>query len=100
MTNTVIVDIEVLPGTGGDVYSVVDGAIEVIQASGLNYAVGPMGTTVEGDLDSCLEVAKAAHRACFVGDVERCRLRSLRSASLLAERRLTGSSRSFEKMTQ
>ena len=71
MTNTVIVDIEVLPGTGGDVYSVVDGAIEVIQASGLNFAVGPMGTTVEGDLDSCLEVAKAAHRACFVGDVER-----------------------------
>lgn len=71
MSNTVIVDIEVLPGTGADAYSVVDRAIEVIQASGLKYAVGPMGTTVEGDLDTCLEVAKAAHRACFVGGVER-----------------------------
>ena len=44
MSNTVIVDIEVLPGTGADAYSVVDRAIEVIQASGLKYAVGPMGT--------------------------------------------------------
>ena len=71
MSNQVIVDIEVLPATGGEVYPIVDRAIEVIQASGLNYAVGPMGTTVEGDLDSCMEVAKAAHRACFVNGVER-----------------------------
>ena len=71
MSNTVIVDIEVLPGKGGDVYPIVDRAIEVIQESGLKYAVGPMGTTVEGDLDSCLEVAKAAHRACFVDGVAR-----------------------------
>ncbi len=71
MSNQVIVDIEVLPATGGEVYPIVDRAIEVIQASGLNYAVGPMGTTIEGDLDSCMEVAKAAHRACFVNGVER-----------------------------
>ena len=71
MSESVIVDIEVLPGTGGDVYAVVDRAIGVIQASGLKYEVGPMGTTVEGDLDSCLEVAKAAHRACFVDGVDR-----------------------------
>ena len=69
MSNPVNVDIQVLPSTGGDVYSIVDRAIEVIQASGLKYEVGPLGTTVEGDLDSCLEVAKAAHRACFVDGV-------------------------------
>ena len=71
MSNTVIVDIEVLPGTGEDAHAVVDQAIAVIEASGLRYEVGPMGTTVEGDLDSCLAVAKAAHRACFVDGVER-----------------------------
>ncbi len=69
MSNTVNVDIEVLPITGGNVYSIVDRAIEVIQASGLKYEVGPLGTTIEGDLDSCIEVAKAAHRACFVDGV-------------------------------
>ena len=71
MSNIVIVDIEVLPGAGGDVYPIVDRAIAVIQESGLKYQVGPMGTTVEGDLDSCIEVAKAAHRACFVDGVAR-----------------------------
>ncbi|MEM7126492.1 MAG: MTH1187 family thiamine-binding protein [Chloroflexota bacterium] len=71
MSNTVNVDIQVLPLTGQEVYPIVDRAIEIIQASGLKYEVGPMGTTVEGDLDACLEVAKAAHRACFVEDVPR-----------------------------
>lgn len=66
MENIVNVDIQVLPIAAGDVYALVDRAIGVIQESGLKYEVGPMGTTVEGGLDSCLEVAKAAHRACFV----------------------------------
>lgn len=65
MPNNVNVDIQALPITGGDIYSLVDRAIGVIQESGLKHEVGPMGTTVEGDLDECLEVAKAAHRACF-----------------------------------
>lgn len=71
MSNTVNVDIQVLPLTSEDVYPIVDRAIEVIQASGLKYEVGPMGTTLEGDLDTCMEVAKAAHRACFVDGVPR-----------------------------
>ncbi len=45
---------------------IVDKAIEAIQASGVKYEVGPLETTLEGDdLDQLLEVAKAAHRACF-----------------------------------
>lgn len=69
MSNIVNVDIQVLPLTSGDIYSIVDRAIKIIQDSGLKYEVGPMGTTIEGDLDACMEVAKAAHRACFVDGV-------------------------------
>ena len=71
MSNPVNVDIEVLPSTGGEVYSIVDRAIEVIQASGLKYEVGPLGTTVEGDLDSCMEVAKAPIAPALSNGVER-----------------------------
>ena len=70
MSHTVNVSIQVLPLTS-DPYPVVDRAIAVIQASGVKYEVGPMETTLEGDLDELLEVVKAAHRACFTGGVER-----------------------------
>ena len=69
MSDPVNVDIQVLPSTSGDVYAIVDRAIGVIQASGLKYEVGALGTTVEGDLETCLDVAKRAHRACFVDGV-------------------------------
>ena len=62
---TVNVGVQVLPLVD-DVYPVVDKAIAVIQASGVKYEVGPLETTLEGDdLDQLIEVAKAAHRACF-----------------------------------
>jgi uncharacterized protein (TIGR00106 family) len=62
---TVNVGVQVLPLVD-DVYPVVDKAIAVIQASGVKYEVGPLETTLEGDdLDELIEVAKAAHRACF-----------------------------------
>ena len=61
---TVNVSVQVLPLVE-DVYPVVDKAIEAIQASGVTYEVGPLETTMEGDLDTLLEVAKAAHLACF-----------------------------------
>lgn len=70
MSNIVTVDIQVLPLTGDDIYRIVDRAIAVIQASGLTHEVGPMGTTLEGDLDACLAVVKAAHRAGFVDGVQ------------------------------
>jgi uncharacterized protein (TIGR00106 family) len=59
------VGVQVLPLVE-DVYPVVDKAIEAIQKSGVKYEVGPLETTLEGDdLDKLIEVAKAAHRACF-----------------------------------
>jgi uncharacterized protein (TIGR00106 family) len=59
------VGVQVLPLVE-DVFPIVDKAIEAIQASGVKYEVGPLETTLEGDdLDQLIEVAKAAHRACF-----------------------------------
>ena len=70
MSEVVNVDVQVLP-LYEDPYPVVDKAIEVIAASGVKYEVGPLGTTLEGDLDQCLEVAKQAHKACFIEGVQR-----------------------------
>jgi uncharacterized protein (TIGR00106 family) len=35
----------------------------LIDASGLDYRVGPMGTVVEGDWDSIMRLAKQCHEA-------------------------------------
>jgi hypothetical protein len=49
----------------------VNQAIAAIAATGIKYEVGPMETTVEGDIDSALAAAKAAHLACFEAGAER-----------------------------
>lgn len=67
---TVNVAVQVLPLVE-DVFPVVDKAIQVIAASGLRYEVGPMETVLEGPLDRLLQVAKAAHLACFTAGAER-----------------------------
>lgn len=67
---TVNVAVQVLPIVD-DLYPVVDHAIEVIAASGVTYEVGPMETVMEGQLDELLEVAKAAHLACFEAGAQR-----------------------------
>jgi uncharacterized protein YqgV (UPF0045/DUF77 family) len=53
-----LVSIQILPKTpnGEDVIPYVDRAIDVIIASGLNYRVGPLETTMEGELRQCLQV--------------------------------------------
>ncbi len=60
------ISIQCLPMTDADkeeVYKLVDEAIKVIDSSGLPYKVGPFETTIEGDLDQLIEVAKEAHKA-------------------------------------
>ncbi|UOR13535.1 thiamine-binding protein [Halobacillus amylolyticus] len=51
-----LVSIQILPKAknGEDVIPYVDQAISVIHASGLNYEVHPLETTVEGDLSEIL----------------------------------------------
>ncbi len=67
---TVNVAVQVLPMVE-DVYSVVDKAIEVIAKSGVKYEVCPMETVMEGPLNQLLDIAKAAHLACFEAGAER-----------------------------
>ena len=53
------VSLQVLPSVPEErVYPVVDKVIEMIKESGVKYEVGPMETTMEGDLDTLLEIVK------------------------------------------
>jgi len=47
-----------------EIYRVVDKVIEYIKSTGLNYVVGPMETTIEGELDDLLEIVKKAQKIC------------------------------------
>jgi uncharacterized protein YqgV (UPF0045/DUF77 family) len=51
------------PGTDEDPHAYVEAAIAVIQASGLRYEVGALGTTLEGDADAVWATLRAAHEA-------------------------------------
>ena len=65
MLAVINVSFQVLPQVpGGDVYRVVDRAIEVVRRSGVKHQVGPMETTMEGELDGLLEIVKEARQAC------------------------------------
>ncbi len=55
----------------GDVYDVVDEVIKLIQASKLEYMVGPMETTIEGELDQLLDLVKEAQEVCIAAGANR-----------------------------
>lgn len=59
-----IIELSVFPVDKGEsVSSYVARAIKIIEESGLSYQVGPMGTSIEGDLDRVMEVALACIKA-------------------------------------
>jgi uncharacterized protein YqgV (UPF0045/DUF77 family) len=61
-----LVEIQCLPtpaGTPDDPHAHVEAAIAVIQASGLRYEVGALGTTLEGEADEVWATLRAAHEA-------------------------------------
>ena len=65
-----LVSLQVIPRTPGgeDVVPFVDRAIALIDASGVKYRVGPLETTMEGDLDQLLEiVARVSRRMTELG---------------------------------
>ena len=51
------------PGTEDNPHAYVEAAIAVLQASGLRYEVGALGTTVEGDDVQVWATLRAAHEA-------------------------------------
>lgn len=54
-----------------EIYPVVDQVIAMLSNSGLNYVVSPNDTTVEGDLDSLLELVKKAQQICIAAGAKR-----------------------------
>jgi uncharacterized protein (TIGR00106 family) len=63
----VILEIHVAP-LGKEGASLGDTVVEIVkvaEAEGINYQIGPMGTSMEGDLDTLLRVARQMHEVCF-----------------------------------
>jgi uncharacterized protein (TIGR00106 family) len=57
--------LQVIPNAPPErVYPIVDKVIEMIAQSGVRYEVGPMETTMEGELDTLLEIVKKAQQIC------------------------------------
>lgn len=59
------VSLQILPSVADEeVYPLVDQVIQMIAASGVRYQVGPMETTMEGNLDVLLDLIKKAQYLC------------------------------------
>ncbi len=54
-----------------DVYDVVDEVIKLVEASGLEYMVGPMETTIEGELDDLFDLVKKAQEVSIAAGANR-----------------------------
>lgn len=64
--------LQVLPAVAEeDIYAVVDQVIQMIAESGLKYIVGPLETSIEGDLDTLLELVKKAQHICIAAGAPR-----------------------------
>ena len=62
---TINLSLQILPVVKEeDIYPVVDKVIEYIQSKGVKYEVGPMETTMEGDIDTLLSIVKEAQNIC------------------------------------
>ncbi|NVK31433.1 MAG: thiamine-binding protein [Gammaproteobacteria bacterium] len=58
--------LQIRPNVPSDeLYAVVDAVIADIKATGLPHIVGPMETTIEGELDQLLAIVKQAHLRCI-----------------------------------
>lgn len=68
-----ILEIHITPvGTGhASMGDLVASSVRLAKERGLRYHVGPMGTSVEGDLDALFDLARAMHRAAFEGGAPR-----------------------------
>lgn len=62
---SVNVSFQVIPNVPEErIYPVVDKVIDLIRESGLRHEVGPMETTMEGDLEEILAVIVKAQEIC------------------------------------
>lgn len=64
--------LQILPVVEEDrIYPIVDRVIKIISDSRLKYVVGPMETTIEGDVDSLLSLVKKSLEVCKNAEVPR-----------------------------
>ncbi|SRR3989339_563262 len=61
------ISFQVLPKTNSDkkLIKIVDEVIKMIKQSGVSYEVGPMETTMEGNLETLLQIVKKAQYLCI-----------------------------------
>lgn len=59
----VVVEFSITPLNAEQLTPFIDAAVNEIKKSGLKYEVDAMGTTVEGELDECMNVVMKAHKA-------------------------------------
>ena len=57
---TASIAFQIIPKTSGDSIKVIDAVIAIVRKSGVTYEVGPMETTMEGDLDTLLDIVREA----------------------------------------
>lgn len=67
----VLAEFSVTPMVEGEMRPFVDSAVEEIEKAGLKHEVGPVATTIEGELDQVLEAIKHAHQAALDEGAER-----------------------------
>ncbi|MTI66532.1 MAG: thiamine-binding protein [Firmicutes bacterium] len=59
------VSLQIIPKVKEErIYDVVDKVIEYINSTGVKYEVGPMETTMEGNIDELLNIVKKAQTIC------------------------------------
>lgn len=71
MSHTINLALQVIPKVkDGNIYAIVDKAIEVIQKSGVKYRVCPFETVLEGPYDKLMQIVDDAQKACFDAGAE------------------------------
>lgn len=71
MSYTINLALQVIPKVkDGNIYAIVDKAIEVIQKSGVKYRVCPFETVMEGPYDKLMQIVDDAQKACFDAGAE------------------------------
>jgi uncharacterized protein YqgV (UPF0045/DUF77 family) len=66
-----IAEIAVIPQTDGSARELIPELLSELEACGLRYDVGALGTSVEGELDAILEAVRAIERRLQIEDVRR-----------------------------
>ncbi len=64
---TVLLEVNIIPigKVGGSLSAPLAEVLKIVQDRGVNYELSPMGTTLEGDLDTLLALAREMHEVCF-----------------------------------